>query len=218
MLSQNVVLFCQKETTVQRTTSYAVLKCHLWITKKRTTVLDSTILSFFAKLMDRVGLSKSVVLFCSRVQIPPPQMLEHQAQASPMLMWLPSLLLLAGSRRGTCLTPPTNSSLGSLSMAASSVDVLLPATALDVALVALHEIHRHDLSLEVKPVNELPPREKLTRSHIKKRDVKTCAWAQLLEDKDLDDSTSITAKQFRVDFRIPYPFFLRLVELVKSKD
>ena len=217
MLSQNVVLFCQKGTTGQKTTSYAVLKGHFWITEKRTTVLDSPMLSFFAKLLDRIGLSKSVVLFYSRAQIPPPQMLEHQAQASPTLMRLPSLLLHAGSRRGACLTPPTSSSLGSFSMAASSVDVLLPATALAVALVALHEIQRHDLSPEVKPVDELP-REKLTRSHRKKRDVKTCAWAQLLEDKDLDDSTSITAKQFRVDFRIPYPFFLRLVELVKSKD
>ena len=48
------------------------------------------------------------------------------------------------------------------------------------------------------------PREKLTRSQIKNGDVKTYASAQLLEDKDLDDSTCITAKQFRVDFRIPY--------------
>ena len=50
-------------------------------------------------------------------------------------------------------------------------------------------------------------REKFTRSQRKNRDVKTCAWAQLLEDKDLDDSTSIAAKQFRVDFRIPYGLY-----------
>ena len=82
MLSKNVVLFCQKETTDQKITSYAVLEGHFWITKKKKTFLDSPILSFFAKLLDRVGLSKSVVLFYSRVQIPPPQMLEHQALAS----------------------------------------------------------------------------------------------------------------------------------------
>ena len=115
----------------------------------------------------------------------------------------PSLVLLAGSRRGTCLTPPTSRSLGSLSMAAPGVDVLLPATALAVALVALDEVQRDDILLEVEPVDELP-REKLIRSKRKNRDVKTCAWAQLLEDKYLDDSTSITAKQFRVDFRLPY--------------
>ena len=102
-------------------------------------------------------------LFYSRVQIPPPQMLEHQAQASPMLTWLPSLLLLAGSRRGTCLTLPTNSSLGSLSMAAPGVDVLMPATALAVALVALDEVQLDDFWLEVEPVDELP-RQKLTKS------------------------------------------------------
>ena len=59
-------------------------------------------------------------------------------------MWLPSLLLLAGSRCCTCLTPPTNSSLGSLSMAAPGVDVLLPATVFTVALVALNEVQRDD--------------------------------------------------------------------------
>ena len=89
-----------------------------------------------------------------------------------MLMWLPSLLLLAGSRRGTCLTPPTSTSLSSLSMAASSVDVLSPATALAVALVALHEIQRNDLSLEVQPVDELP-REKLTKSTKTLESIKT---------------------------------------------
>ena len=31
------------------------------------------------------------------------------------------------------------------------------------------------------------PREKLTRSQRKNRDVKTYAWAQLLEDKDLEE-------------------------------
>ena len=71
-------------------------------------------------------------------------MLEHQAQASPMLMWLPTLLLLAGSSRGTCLTPPIKSSMLSLSMAAPDVDVLLPATVLTVALVALDEVQRDD--------------------------------------------------------------------------
>lgn len=135
-------------------------------------------------------------------------------------MWrlLPYLALLAGSRCGTCLTPPTTSSAGSLLMAEAGADDLLPATALAVALVALDEVQRNDVSEdEEDPVDDLP-REKLTRSQRKRRDVKKCAWAQLLEDKDLEDSTSITAKQFRVDFRTPYPFFLRLVEVVKSKD
>ena len=57
MLSQNVVLFCQKETTDKKNTSYAVLKGHFWITEKGTTLLDSLILSFFAELCDRIGLS-----------------------------------------------------------------------------------------------------------------------------------------------------------------
>ena len=57
MLSQNVVFFRQKETTDKKNTSYAVLKGHFWITEKGTTLLDSPILSFFAELLDRIGLS-----------------------------------------------------------------------------------------------------------------------------------------------------------------
>ncbi|CAN0312837.1 unnamed protein product [Ectocarpus sp. 4 AP-2014] len=101
------------------------------------------------------------------------------------------------------------------------MDALLPATALAVALVAVDKVQRHDLSQqdlsEEDPAIDLP-RERLTRSQRQRKDVETCAWAQLLEDKDLEDSTSITAKQFRVDFRVPYTFFLRLVALVKSKN
>ena len=93
-----------------------------------------------------------------------------------MLRWLPSQLLLAGSRRGTCFTPPTGSSLGSLSMAALGVDVLLPPTTLAMAVVALDKLQRHDFHLVVEPVDELP-REKLTRLQRKDRDVKSCAWA-----------------------------------------
>ncbi|CAB1118961.1 unnamed protein product [Ectocarpus sp. CCAP 1310/34] len=98
---------------------------------------------------------------------------------------------------------------------------LLPARALAVALVAVDEVQRNDLSqqdlLEEDPASDLPF-ERLARSQRQRKDVETCAWAQLLEDKDLEDSTSITAKQFRVDFRVPYTFFLRLVALVKSKN
>ena len=50
-----------------------------------------------------------------------------------------------------------------------------------------------------------------------RRDKKMCAWAQLLEDESLQDDTSVAAKQFRQGFRVPYPFFLRLVEVVKRK-
>ncbi|CAB1107062.1 unnamed protein product [Ectocarpus sp. CCAP 1310/34] len=57
-----------------------------------------------------------------------------------------------------------------------------------------------------------------SRGQRKRKDVETCAWAQMLEDKDLEDSNTITSKQFRLDLRVPYSFFLRLVALVKSKD
>ena len=42
MLSQNVVLFCQKETTDKKNASYAVLKGHFRITEEGTTLLDGS--------------------------------------------------------------------------------------------------------------------------------------------------------------------------------
>ena len=58
MLSQNVVLFCQKGTTDQKTTSYAVLKGHFWITEKRTTVLDSPSCPFLPNFVTGSGCPK----------------------------------------------------------------------------------------------------------------------------------------------------------------
>ncbi|CAB1111127.1 unnamed protein product [Ectocarpus sp. CCAP 1310/34] len=141
-----------------------------------------------------------------------------------MWNWLPSLALLAGAGSATRLTPPYISSLGSLPMAETGVgDALLPATALlAVTLAALDKVQRNDLSQKdlLEEEDRAPdlPRPKLNRGQRKRKDVEKCAWAQMLEDKDLDDSNSITSKQFRLDFRVPYSFFLRLGALVKSKD
>ena len=100
-------------------------------------------------------------------------------------------------------------------------DDLVPEIALAAALVALEEVENDedddDMLSDAEPDEELL-RVKHKRRHRKKRDVKSCAWAQLLVDEDLKDDTSITAKQFRGDFRLPYPFFLRLVEMVKRKE
>ena len=42
-----------------------------------------------------------------------------------------------------------------------------------------------------------------------------CGWAQLLEDENLSNATSFTAKQFGTDCRLPNPFLLELVNLLK---
>ena len=63
MLSNKLSFFGRKGTTDKKNTSYAVLKGHFWIINFWTTLLDSPILSFFAELLDRVGVSKSVAVF-----------------------------------------------------------------------------------------------------------------------------------------------------------
>ncbi|CBJ30444.1 transposon protein, putative, Pong sub-class [Ectocarpus siliculosus] len=97
-------------------------------------------------------------------------------------------------------------------------DALLPATALAVALVALDEVQRNDLSQEEEDTAPDLTRPRLSRTQRQRKYVERCAWARMLEDKDLEESNSRTSKQFRLDFRVPCAFFLRLVALVKSKN
>ncbi|CAM9914786.1 unnamed protein product, partial [Pylaiella littoralis] len=65
------------------------------------------------------------------------------------------------------------------------VDDLLPELALAAALTALHEVQQDDFlsDAEAEP-DEEQPLEKRTRRQRKKKNIETCAWAQLLEDKD----------------------------------
>lgn len=108
-----------------------------------------------------------------------------------------------------------------MARAGGEVGSLLPEAAMAVAVPVLQHVQDDDASPDAElddSDEEQLPRVKLARKKHKKRDVETCAWAQLLRDEDLKDSTTKTAKQFRQDFRIPYPFSLRLVELVKTKD
>ncbi|CAN0168953.1 unnamed protein product, partial [Pylaiella littoralis] len=137
---------------------------------------------------------------------------------------LPSLLLLlllvVGGQRVASSSSPASSVHPIMSAAAEGrVKDLHPEVALAAALAALDDIQQDDMlsDAEAEP-DEEPRREKRGRRKRRKNDTSTCAWAQVLEDEDLKDPTSIAAKKFREDFRVPYPFFLRLVELVKKKD
>lgn len=53
-----------------------------------------------------------------------------------------------------------------------------------------------------------------------RRDYKTSGWWVQLEElrETAGDHTSRAARRFRTNFRVPYPFFLALVDLVKTKD
>ena len=55
-------------------------------------------------------------------------------------------------------------------------------------------------------------------SRVAQRRSETCirGWAQLLEDEDLSDSTSFTAKSLQTHLRLPYPFFLEIAKQYNS--
>ena len=50
------------------------------------------------------------------------------------------------------------------------------------------------------------------------RTTKKSGWWQELQQEDLSDHTGTAAKRFRGDFRVPYSFFEKLMELVKERD
>lgn len=65
--------------------------------------------------------------------------------------------------------------------------------------------------------SEDEPRPKRRRTAVPRADYRSFPWAKMLEKHDLLlDSSSREAKQFRRRFRVPYPFFLSLVEEVKA--
>ena len=70
MLSQNVVLFCQKETTGKKNTSYAVLKGHFWITKKGQHFWTASSCPFLPNFVTGLGCPKVLSFFTADLKFP----------------------------------------------------------------------------------------------------------------------------------------------------
>ena len=90
-------------------------------------------------------------------------------------------------------------------------------TSMALALDAMDQIEDEEDGMAAPEPDPAAPREKRSRRQRKRRDIATCAWAQLLVDPHLNDPDSMAATEFRKDFRAPYSFFVRLVELAKIK-
>ena len=104
------------------------------------------------------------------------------------------------------IPPSSVVALKPMAMSGGGVDDLLPEAALGVAFAVLHEVQQLRTMSDTdsdESDEEQPPRVKRTRKKHKRRDIETCAWAQLLRDEELKDSTTKTAKQFRQDFLVP---------------
>ena len=95
---------------------------------------------------------------------------------------------------------------------ARGIDYLLPSAALAIALATFGEIQRRD-DLEDEMEENALACEAHTRLEEEARHQHVCVVGrrQLLEDEDLSDPTSITARQSRTDFRLPYFFFFGLI-------
>ncbi|CAB1109500.1 unnamed protein product [Ectocarpus sp. CCAP 1310/34] len=96
-------------------------------------------------------------------------------------------------------------------------------TVLTLALAALH--HQQQLLMgalrrrlrqeDGEDEDEPPPKRR--RQVVPRADYRSMPWAKMLEKTDLlMDPTTREAKQFRRRFRVPYPFFVSLVDDVKA--
>jgi len=56
------------------------------------------------------------------------------------------------------------------------------------------------------------------RNRKKKKNFTNVPWAQMLSDPLTQDPTTREGKFFRRRFRIPYPIFLRIVDVVRQKE
>lgn len=66
--------------------------------------------------------------------------------------------------------------------------------------------------------DEAEPKRKRQRTVSPRPDYSESEWGKLLKSDSLNDPISGDAKLFRKQFRVPYPFFLKLVKLVKEKE
>ena len=71
---------------------------------------------------------------------------------------------------------------------------------------------------ELDEENDESTREIKTRRVYERKDYKKPGWWQELQQEELSGHTSRVAQRFRGDFRVPYSFFTKLVELVKERD
>ena len=104
------------------------------------------------------------------------------------------------------------------------VELRAVLTVLTLALAALH--HHQQLLLgalrrrlrraeDEEEEDEPPPKRR--RQVVPRADYRSLPWAKMLEKTDLlMDPTTREAKQFRRRFRVPYPFFVSLVDEVKA--
>ncbi|CAB1103159.1 unnamed protein product [Ectocarpus sp. CCAP 1310/34] len=103
-------------------------------------------------------------------------------------------------------------------------DLLEATVLLSVALAALHQIQEEDgcrrtarsvSYWDAVPFDEdsedeeevVGPKVKRTQRVTQRRDWRTSAWWEQLQDVDLADHATAAAKVFRGRFRVPYPFF-----------
>ncbi|CAB1100351.1 unnamed protein product [Ectocarpus sp. CCAP 1310/34] len=103
------------------------------------------------------------------------------------------------------------------------VELRAVLTVLSLALAALHHQQQllvallRQLHREEDEEDDEEPRPKRRRTVRPRADYRTLPWARMLEKADLlQDPSTREAKQFRRRFRVPYPFFLSLVDEVKA--
>ena len=76
----------------------------------------------------------------------------------------------------------------------------------------------YDDDLELEAEEDQGPREIKRRRVYEREDWRKSGWWLQLQEEGLMEPSTRAFKRFRGSFRVPYPFFVELVELVKQRD
>ena len=145
-------------------------------------------------------------------------------------MLVRALTALLGLARGQTYIQSSSASVVDGPMSSSEADAINVPAVFAVVLTAYQQqqqrslaawsliMNDYDDDLELEAEEDQGPREIKRRRVNERKDWRKSGWWLQLQDEGLMEPSTRTFKRFRGSFRVPYPFFVELVELVKQRD
>ena len=145
-------------------------------------------------------------------------------------MLVRALTALLGLARGQTYIQSSSASVVDGPMSSSEAGAINVPAVFAVVLTAYQQqqqrslaawsliMNDYDDDLELKAQEDQGPREIKRRRVYERKDWRKSGWWLQLQEEGLMEPSTRAFKRFRGSFRVPYPFFVELVELVKQRD
>ena len=145
-------------------------------------------------------------------------------------MLVRALTALLGLARGQTYIQSSSASVVDGPMSSSEAGAINVPAVFAVVLTAYQQqqqrslaawsliMNDYDDDLELEAEEDQGPREIKRRRVYERKDWRKSGWWLQLQEEGLMEPSTRAFKRFRGSFRVPYPFFVELVELVKQRD